>query len=152
MAEQGKEPDRDQMPEKRKPGPAKGSKSPNPSGKKKPPPPPEPPDPEGGEVTAARMRKVLGQDPQDDRGPTEKAIRAWLAKGVGAFVSKMRELEEEDRRIAGEAKEFARVKKRLAEVEAELAELKAARGPAAKDEGTARAKALIHRILAEAKR
>ena len=103
----------------------------------------------GGVVTAARMRKVLGQDPPMDCGPTEQRLREWLEKGVGPFVSKIRELEAEERAIAGEGAEFSRVKERLAEVEEELGRLKAKRPASARDEGSARAEALIDRILAE---
>src|SRR5258707_193006 len=49
-------------------------------------------DSEGGQVTAARMRKVLGQDSVMDCGPTERRLREWLTKDE----ARARELEAEE--------------------------------------------------------
>lgn len=104
-------------------------------------------DPEGGVITPARMRKVMGQDESQDAGAAEKRIRDWLNKGVGAFVSKLREMEAEDAAAEKERARAKRTAERLAEVERELSELKAVR--AGTDGGSAAARELIGRIMSE---
>lgn len=100
-------------------------------------------DPAGGVVTAARMRKVLGQDPVMDCGPTEQRLREWLTKDVARYESRTRELEAEEKDIAG----IRAHNVRLEEENAALKERLARHEEEHTDEGAARARALIDRIL-----
>ena len=68
-------------------------------------------DAEGGQVTAARMRKVLGQDPVLDAGPTEKRLREWLVKDVSKFEQRAREMEAEENGVAELEAENERLRK-----------------------------------------
>lgn len=61
-----------------------------------------PKDKGGGEVTAKRMKKVLGQLPAQDVGPTEKELRKWLERSSGEYIKRMREMDAEDRAVAAE--------------------------------------------------
>lgn len=88
----------------------------------------------------------MGQDPSLDRGATEMRLREWLSKSVGAFEARARELEAEERRGAAEESELAVLRERVAELEAELT---AGRKVAGVDAGSARARSMIERILAE---
>lgn len=59
-------------------------------------------DEEGGSTSAARMRKVLGQPPAADRGPTEKFLRETMNESRLAYLKRVEEMEREDRGGAGE--------------------------------------------------
>jgi hypothetical protein len=96
----------------------------------------------GGVVTAARMRKVLGQDPVLDCGPTEQRLREWLSKDVAKYETHVRELEAKE----GDS---AALKAENVRLEQEIAELRKQSAPedAEDDQGSARATALIDRIF-----
>lgn len=100
----------------------------------------------GGMVTAARMRKVLGQDPVMDCGPTEERLREWLNKDFAKYETRARELEAEE----CELEEIKSDNMRLADENAELRKrLEVNSAEEREDKGSARARALIERILAE---
>ncbi len=98
-------------------------------------------DEHGGVVSADRMRKVMGQPKELDRGPTEARLRDWLDKDVRTYSAEMAKLAAADRDAAGVLAENERLKAELAAVKKTTA--------AGFDEGTAEAKKLIDRILAE---
>lgn len=99
----------------------------------------------GGVATAARMRKVLGQDPVMDCGPTEQRLREWLTKDVAKYEAHARALEAEENGIAAIKADNVRLEQENAELRKQLAP----KDPAKRDEGSARARSLIERILAE---
>jgi hypothetical protein len=102
------------------------------------------------------MRKVLGQEPAADTGPTERRLREMLVRNGRQFMQMMESLEAKagrDRKLA-EAKDAA--EKEVADVRAENAQLKAEvdrleteAGTRGDDAGSARAEALIDRIMAD---
>ena len=102
----------------------------------------------GGVVTAAKMRKVFGQDAGMDKGPTERRLREMLNKDGAKFLLTLRNLEAEETGASRMVGELAAARARVSELEAELRsrDAKPAEGV---DAGSARAEALIDRILAE---
>lgn len=93
-----------------------------------------------GEITAAKMKKVLGQEACLDRGPTEAILRGWLNEGVSKYEARMRQLVEEESGAAARERE-------LQDLKAEVAELRKAASPAGVDAGAARARDVIGKIL-----
>ena len=103
-------------------------------------------DGEGGQVTAPRMRKVLGQDPVLDVGPTEQRLREWLVKDVSKFEQRVREMEAEENGVAEVKAENGRLRAETAEWKAREAKRGAAKVET-RDEGYERALAMLHTIL-----
>ena len=106
-----------------------------------------------GQVTPAKMRKVLGQPRKADAGPTEKELRRWLSKdpkGYSEAIDRKAKAEREADGVladlAAARAEVTRLKSRVADLEESLADRDA---PEA-DEGTDRALAKIEAILKEA--
>lgn len=109
---------------------------------------PVPPDPEGGVVTAARMRKVLGQGKASDAGPTEKELRRWLdkdPKGYSEAIDRKARLEGES---AEKDAELVRLRAETADLRKRLAEREPA-GPG-DDPGADAALGLVEKLLREA--
>lgn len=107
-----------------------------------------------GVVTAAKMRKVMGQDAVMDSGPTERRLREWLDRGIEKFDARVRELEAEEAGIEGMRVANAVQKKRIAELEGEVdASVKRLREMegTGEDHGSAKAREMIVRILTERK-
>ena len=103
-------------------------------------------DGEGGQVTAPRMRKVLGQDPVLDVGPTEQRLREWLVKDVSKFEQRAREMEAEENAIAELKAETGRLRAENTEWKSREAERGASKVET-RDEGSERALAMLHTIL-----
>lgn len=120
--------------------PGKGGPSPNPSGVAV---------PDGGVITAEKMRKVLGQGKNSDSGPTESRLREWLDKDVKGYQGKIEELEAGERRESKASSAMAVLLEQNAELRVENERLKAERASGGRDAGSARAMALIDAILAE---
>lgn len=53
-------------------------------------------DRDDGEVTGARMRKVLGQTAAADSGPCERSLRRFLEKDYRAYVDDMKRFEAQE--------------------------------------------------------
>lgn len=53
-------------------------------------------DRDSGEVTGARMRKVLGQRAEEDSGPCERSLRRFLEKDYRAYVDDMKKFEAQE--------------------------------------------------------
>lgn len=79
-------------------------------------------DVDGGEITAVAMRKVAGQNPVSDTGPTERLLRAWLERDVKGFEARMRELAAEERNSAAQEEELDRLRLEVAELRGKQAE------------------------------
>jgi hypothetical protein len=113
---------------------------------------PEERDPEGGVVTAARMRRVMGQGKADDMGPTEKVLRKWLDRDPKGFTQEI------DRKARAEAEgvsaadtgkvALAAANARIADLERKVAELESP--PEVVDAGSDRAIAQVKKLLREA--
>jgi hypothetical protein len=95
-------------------------------------------DEQGGVLNAARMRKVLGQRLEADRGPTEKELREMLVKSPKDFIAAM-----EDRERAESDVAELREKVKALEVENDSLRPK----PAGPDKGTAKAREVIENLL-----
>lgn len=132
--------------QKKRKGPPKGSPSPNPYGRGGKPKVVDPPD--DGVVDAGRMRKVLGQDPAHDVGPTEKRLREWLLKDAKGYLAKVEALDGAEGRESALRSEVAGLRARVAELEERL-RVRAEEKSLGVDAGAARAEALIEKILAE---
>lgn len=100
-------------------------------------------DEQGGTLNATRMRKILGQRPELDRGPLEKTLRDWLLKTPKDFISTLEDRERTERGDADVRAENARLKDEVQKLTAKYA-------PPEKDEGTENALALIERCLKDA--
>jgi hypothetical protein len=144
-AEQESEPPAEQKPPPGRPWP-KGTSG-NPGGKPKVPPPVEP-DPEGGVITAARMRKVLAQVEASDVGPTEAALRGWLDKDPKGFTGEIERRQRAEGADAEREAEVVRLRDRVQELEAVLQ--KASPAAAGPDRGTEAALAVVEKLLKEA--
>lgn len=92
-------------------------------------------------VTPELMQRVFGQRPEQDVGPTEQRLREWLVRDPKAFLADIRARERERSDQGDQEKE-------LADLRREVGELRKVKGGRS-DEGTARAVALIDKILAE---
>lgn len=109
-----------------------------------------PDEPDDGLVTAEKMRKVLGQDPQMDSGPTEKVLRQMLAKGHKSYLEKIDELDGRADRERAREQELGELRARNAELLAENERLKVQHVTGeGSDDGAKRARELIGRILKE---
>ena len=102
-----------------------------------------------GVITAEKMRKVLGQGKNIDRGPTEARLREWLDKDVKGYQGKIEDLEAGELKESKGAAAMAVLLEQNAELRAENERLKAERASGGRDAGSARAMALIDAILAE---
>lgn len=110
-------------------------------------------DPEGGVVTAVRMRKVLGQPAGADAGPTEQVLRVWLEKNPRDYIRAAEEKEEKEAAEIAECERLEAKQEQLlaeqARLKAQLAELEAAEA-VVDDPGTDAALGLIEKLLVEA--
>jgi hypothetical protein len=57
-------------------------------------------DRDDGVITAARMKKVIGQRPEEDSGPTERGLRKFMEKDYRAYLEDMAKFAERER-VAG---------------------------------------------------
>lgn len=89
-------------------------------------------------INAARMRKIVSQNPIDDRGPTERTLREWLGRSPKDYFSALEDRERTERGDVDLKAENEKLKGRLAKHEGEAP---------GKDEGSERALALIRRCL-----
>ena len=103
-------------------------------------------DAETGGVTAARMWKVMGQDPVMDLGATERRLRDWLVKDVKGFESRARELQAEEEGVAELKGEVDSLRAEKAKWERQEAE-RGAEKAETRDEGSERALAILASIL-----
>ena len=148
QSETNPEPISSGAPKKRgNPAMVEGQPSVNPAGRRS----PLPEEPDDGVVTAAKMRKVFGQDPGMDKGPTERRLREMLKKDGTKFLLTLRDLEAEETGVSKMAGELAAARAEIAELKAELRS-RDAKPVEDVDAGSERAKALIDRILAECDR
>ena len=106
-------------------------------------------DVEGGQITAGRMRKVLGQDPSQDTGPTEQRLREWLSKDPKGYIG----VADEKHRVERGDAELKVANDRLREENKHLKEI-ASPEPDEKDEedgGSERARATLKELFERVK-
>ena len=101
---------------------------------------------DGGPITAARMRKVLGQDPVLDVGPTEQRMRDWLSKDPKGYIG----VADDKSRVENGDSELKVENDRLREENEQLKKI--AYPEHERDEGSERALALYDRILKDLER
>lgn len=136
-------PEEKPKPRRGNPKAVKGGPSPNPAGRGG--------VVDDGVVTAAKMRKVLGQNEGMDRGPTEKRLREWLKKDVAKYQAEIERRDDAETKRGEMAAENAVLKERVADLEAQLEVMHSVRAEKGEvDDGTKRALEKIERILAEA--
>lgn len=100
-------------------------------------------DEHGGVVTSDRMRKVMGQPRELDKGPTEARLREWLDKDVKGYKGDMERQSADEQSVSALRSELDKLKAKLAAIE-KTADVGV-------DEGSGEADRLIQKILLERK-